>query len=83
MGNKITVSKPKVTTYKVSGNTLKEIWVNIEKIGPKDPNENEKVAALTATTIIVADLWDPEIRCGKCLKNGKIKTWVGAQNISM
>ena len=83
MGNKITVTKPKITTYSVSGKTLKEVWANIEKKGPKAPNDNTKVAALTETTITVADRWDPESRGGRCLKNGKIETRVGAKNIAM
>jgi len=83
MGNKITVVTPKITTYAVSGNTLKDIWAFIGKKGPKDPNDNKKVAALTVTEIIIADKWDPENRGGQCLSNGKIETWVGAKNISM
>ena len=83
MGNKITVAKPKITTYSVSGNTLKDIWADIEKKGPKDPNDNKKVAALTETAIVVADKWDPEIRGGRCLTNGKTETRVGVKNMSM
>lgn len=83
MGNKVTATKPKITTYAVSGKTLKEVWASIEKKGPKDPNDNKKVAALTETTIIVADKWDPETRSGRCLTNGKIETRVGAKNLSM
>jgi predicted secreted Zn-dependent protease len=83
MGNKVTVAKPKTTNYSVSGKTLKEVWASIQKKGPNDPNDNKKVAALTETTIIVADKWDPETRGGSCLDNGKIETWVGAKNMSM
>jgi predicted secreted Zn-dependent protease len=38
MASKLTVKveTPKVTTYKVSGKTLEEIWKDIEKKGPKD-----------------------------------------------
>lgn len=83
MGNKITVSNPRITTYTVSGNTLKEVWADVLKRGPKDPNDNKKVAALTETTIEVADKWDPEVRSGSCLEDGTIETYVGAKNISM
>lgn len=83
MGNKITVAKPKITTYAVTGNSLKDIWAYIQKKGPKDPNDNKKVAALTETTIEVADKWDPEIRGGSCLEDGTMETYVGAKNISM
>lgn len=83
MGSKITVGKAKFTTYAVTGNTLKEVWASIEKKGPKDPNDNKKVAALTETTIIVADKWDPEIRGGRCLTNGKTETRIGVKNMSM
>jgi len=83
MGNKITVGKPKITTYSVKGNTLKDVWANVLKVGPKDPNDNKKVAALTETTIVVADKWDPETRGGRCLTTGKIETRVGAKNLSM
>ena len=31
MGNKITVAKPKISTYAVTGNSLKEIWADIQK----------------------------------------------------
>jgi len=83
MGNKITVAKPKISTYAVTGNSLKEIWADIQKKGPKDPNDNKKVAALTKTTLIVADRWDPEVRSGSCLEDGTIETYVGAKNIAM
>lgn len=83
MGNKITTSKPKITTYSVKGKTLKEVWTNVLKVGPKDPNDNKKVAALTETTITVNDKWDAETRGGRCLTNGKFETRVGAENISM
>lgn len=83
MGNKITVSSPKISTYSVSGDTLKDVWDDILKKGPKDPNDNKKVAAITETTIIIADRWDPEVRGGRCLTNGKIETRVGVKNMSM
>jgi len=83
MGNKVTVSNPKITTYTVKGDTLKDVWANVLKVGPKDPNDNKKVAALTETTITVADKWDAETRGGRCLTTGKIETVVGAKNMSM
>ena len=83
MGIKITKTKPKITTYGVTGNTLKEVWDNVLKKGPKDPNDNKKVAALTETTIEVADRWDPEIRSGQCLPDGTLETTVGVKNFSM
>ena len=83
MGNKVTSSKPKITTYSVKGKTLKEVWDHVLKVGPKDPNDNKKVAALTETTIIVADKWDAEVRGGRCLKTGKIETRVGVKNMTM
>ncbi len=83
MGNKITVPNPKITTYSVKGTTLQEVWDNIKKVGPKDPNDNKKVAALTETEIIISDRWDAEERGGKCLISGQMESWVGAKNIAM
>jgi len=83
MGTKVTTGKPKITTYTVKGNTLKDVWANVQKVGPKDPNDNKKVAALTETTIIVADKWDPESRGGRCMTTGKTEIRVGAKNLSM
>ena len=83
MGIKITVSKPKFTSYSVSGKTLKEVWANIAKRGPTDPNDKKKVAALTTTSINIGDKWVPEMRSGQCLSNGKIETRIGIKNMSM
>ena len=83
MGNKVTSGKPKITTYTVKGKTLKEVWTNVLKVGPKDPNDNKKVAALTECTIIVADKWDAETRGGRCMTTGKIETRVGVKNMTM
>lgn len=51
----VTVKKerPKVTKYKVKGATLQDVWKDILKKGPKDPNDNKKVAALTTTKLEV------------------------------
>lgn len=83
MGCTITVKSPKMTSYQVTGNTLKEVWDNVLKKGPKDPNDGKKVAALTATEIVVADRWDPELRRGSCLDNGKMEAVVGVKNMSI
>lgn len=83
MGCTVTLKATKTTTYPVKGNTLKDIWTSIQKTGPKDPNDNKKVVALTASTIIVADKWDSEMRGGKSLTNGNHQVIVGVKNMSM
>ena len=83
MGCSVSVKSAKVSTYPVSGNTLQDVWASIEKKGPKDPNDNKKVAALTETTITVADKWDAELRGGRCMTSGKMEARVGVKNMTM
>ncbi|MEM6619135.1 MAG: DUF922 domain-containing protein [Pseudomonadota bacterium] len=83
MGCKITVSTPKVTTYTVAGDTLKAVWANVEKKGPKDPHDNKKVAALTESKITISDKWDAELRGGKSLTSGQHEHLVGIKNMTI
>jgi len=49
----VTVKKEnqKLKTYKITGATLDDVWKQIQKKGPKDPNDGKKVAALTTTQL--------------------------------
>ncbi|OBY28775.1 DUF922 domain-containing protein [Leisingera sp. JC1] len=63
----LTVKTVVYDTYSVSGKTLPDIAKSIKKSGPKDPNDNKKVAFLTTT----------ELECltakGKYVADGKPK----------
>ncbi|KIC16484.1 DUF922 domain-containing protein [Leisingera sp. ANG-DT] len=63
----LTVKNVVYDTYSVSGKTLPDIAKSIKKSGPKDPNDNKKVAFLTTT----------ELECltakGKYVADGKPK----------
>lgn len=54
-------------TYSVKGKTLADIAKSMKKSGPKDPNDNKKVAFLTTTAL------DAEITKGKYAADGKPK----------
>ena len=66
----VTLTMKNVTydTYSVKGKTLADIAKSIKKSGPKDPNDNKKVAFLTTTAL------DAEITKGKYGPDGKAKT---------
>jgi len=83
MGCKIVVNAAKTTKYKVSGDTLKDIWADIEKKGPQDPNDKKRVAAITSTEIAVSSKWKEEVRDGKCMKDGSYQSVVGVKDMTM
>ena len=53
--------KTKLKTYTVAGDTLADIYKDILKKGPKDPNDGKKVAALTTTKLFL-QISDPKVR---------------------
>lgn len=63
----LTMKNVTYDTYSVKGKTLTEIAKSIKKSGPKDPNDNKKVAFLTTTAL------DAEVTKGKYVADGKAK----------
>ncbi len=53
MAVKLTGKCPSPTYYKVKGATLADIRKDIDRSGPKDPNDGKQCAALTTTKLIV------------------------------
>ncbi|MEW9919407.1 DUF922 domain-containing protein [Marimonas sp. MJW-29] len=82
MGCTITVKPPSTKYYSITGNTLEEVQKSIEKKGPKDPNDGKRVTAVTATDIIVADNWEPEVR-KVAYGIGSAEVTVGVKNMKM
>ncbi len=86
MAIKLAVTAPKWTYYTVKGDTLAAVWQDIIKKGPKDPNDNKKVAALTATSYSTSPAWtheivdqypifDGQITCKIKVKAWEVKFW--------
>lgn len=63
----LTLKNVTYDTYSVKGKTLADIAKSIKKSGPKDPNDNKKVAFLTTTAL------DAEVTKGKYTVDGKPK----------
>lgn len=57
----LVIQAPKIKYYSIKGDTLEDIWNDIIKKGPKDPNDNKKVAALTYTSYKTSSAWNHEI----------------------
>ncbi len=67
MPTTLTVKNVTYDTYSVKGKTLADIAKSIKKSGPKDPNDNKKVAFLTTTAL------DCLVTKGKYVVDGKPK----------
>ena len=79
----IKVNAPTIKKYTVVGDTLEAVWKDVLKKGPKDPNDNKKVAALTATFIEIDGKWTHEERGGSCRDDGKIEVVIGIKNLNL
>ncbi|GMG82282.1 hypothetical protein LNKW23_14950 [Paralimibaculum aggregatum] len=81
MAVKLQVTAPKLKYYTVKGDTLKDIWQDILKKGPKDPNDNKKVAALSETSFSTSPSWNHQIVDSYKIFDGqttckiKVKDW--------
>lgn len=83
MSCKITIRSPMTTTYPVGGATLEDVQKDIKKKGPKDPNDNKNVAAITDTEVRVHDRWLPEVRKVAYGSDGKAEVTVGVKTMSI
>lgn len=77
----ISAPKPTVSTYSISGDTLAAIWADILKRGPRDTNDNTRVASVTATVIEIDSAWTPKVRSIETITRGDAVTHI--QTISV
>jgi predicted secreted Zn-dependent protease len=66
----IKAPKPTIIEYTVSGNTLEAIWADIERRGPRDANDNSRVASVTASELVIDSAWEPRVRSIETITRG-------------